>query len=247
MPFTLGNSYTFHLGVGGTGVDEVSFGPIIARINRFGAKTATGSQILQGNVKTDIQDEVEDLELAILIPTMEMAYMLGQQYEKDERWIAVAGAAPIRFTRDAFLGKYKFRWLASSQSANKQVQAQQAMMFMQMLPGVMPLLMQQGKMINPEPLMKLIYSTLIGGRDFDKVVVPMPMQPGLQMGMPGAPGAGPGGPPPSAPDRARSATEQAAGGGGEPVEGEAEDFMSVRQGADDMAGMMGGMGGGFDE
>lgn len=207
------------------------------------AKTATGSQILQGNVKTDIQDEVEDLELAVLIPTMEMAYMLGQQYEKDERWIAVAGAAPVRFTRDAFLGKYKFRWLASSQSANKQVQAQQAMMFMQMLPGVMPLLQAQGKMINPEPLMKLIYSTLIGGRDFDKVVVPMPMMP--MMGAPGAPGAAPPGAPPG--DRPRSATEQAAGGGGPPVEGEADDFMTVREGADDMAGMMGGMGGGFDE
>jgi hypothetical protein len=209
------------------------------------AKTATGSQILQGNVKTDIQDDVEDIELAVLIPTMQMAYMLGQQYEKNERWIAVAGAAPIRFTRESFIGQYKFRWLASSQSANKQVQAQQAMMFMQLLPGVLPLLQLQGKMVNPEPLMKLIYSTLIGGRDFDKVIVPMPMPP---MGMPpGAPPGIPGGESIPGGDRARSATEQAPGGGGEPVPGEAEDFMSVRQGADDMAGMMGAMGGGFGD
>ena len=205
-------------------------------------KTATGSQILQNNVKSDMQDVIEDVELAVLIPTMEMAYMLGQQYEKDERWIAIAGLPPIRFTREAFLGQFKFRWLASSQTANQQVRAQQAMMFMQMLPGVLPLLQVQGKMVNPEPLMKLIYSTLIGGRDFDKIVVPMPMMPGMPGALPpGAPGQAP--PPGEGGDRARSAVEQAPEGSGPVAPGEAEDFMNVRAGADEMAGMMGGMGG----
>ena len=211
-------------------------------------KTATGSQILQNNVKSDMQDVIEDVELAVLIPTMEMVYMLGQQYEKDERWIAIAGQPPIRFTRDAFLGQFKFRWLASSQTANQQVRAQQAMMFMQMLPGVLPLLQAQGKMVNPEPLMKLIYSTLIGGRDFDKIVVPLPMPP-MMPGMPGAPapGATPGEENNPGGDRARSAVEQAPGGSGEVAPGEAEDFMNVRAGADEMAGFAGAMGGGFDE
>ena len=209
-------------------------------------KTATGSQILQNNVKSDMQDVIEDVELAVLIPTMEMVYMLGQQYEKDERWIAIAGQPPIRFTREAFLGQFKFRWLASSQTANQQVRAQQAMMFMQMLPGVLPLLQAQGKMVNPEPLMKLIYSTLIGGRDFDKIVVPLPMPPM----MPGAPAplgdpSFPGGENNPGGDRARSAVEQAPGGSGEVAPGEAEDFMSVRAGADEMAGFAGAMGGGF--
>lgn len=208
-------------------------------------KTATGSQILQNNVKSDMQDVIEDVELAVLIPTMEMVYMLGQQYEKDERWIAIAGQPPIRFTRDAFLGQFKFRWLASSQTANQQVRAQQAMMFMQMLPGVLPLLQAQGKMVNPEPLMKLIYSTLIGGRDFDKIVVPLPMPP--MMGMPGAPAPVPGEENNPGGDRARSAVEQAPGGSGEVAPGEAEDFMNVRAGADEMAGFAGAMGGGFDE
>ena len=209
-------------------------------------KTATGSQILQNNVKSDMQDVIEDVELAVLIPTMEMAYMLGQQYEKDERWIAIAGQPPIRFTREAFLGQFKFRWLASSQTANQQVRAQQAMMFMQMLPGVLPLLQQQGKMVNPEPLMKLIYSTLIGGRDFDKIVIPLPMPP--MMGMPptpGQPGTIPGeeNNPGEDGGRARSAVEQAPGGSGEVAPGEAEDFMNVRAGADEMAGFAGAMGG----
>ena len=48
--------------------------------------------------------------------------------------------------------------------------------------------------------------------------------------------------------RARSAVEQAPGGSGPVAPGEAEDFMNVRAGADEMAGMMGGMGfGGGDE
>ena len=119
-------------------------------------------------------------------------------------------------------------------------------MFMQMLPGVLPLLQQQGKMVNPEPLMKLIYSTLIGGRDFDKIVIPLPMPP--MMGMPptpGQPGTIPGeeNNPGEDGGRARSAVEQAPGGSGEVAPGEAEDFMNVRAGADEMAGFAGAMGG----
>lgn len=206
------------------------------------AKTATGSQILQNNVKTDMQDVVEDLELTILVPTMEMVYSLGEQYEKAERWLALTGQQPVKFTREAFLGKYKFRWLASSQTENRQVRAQQGLQFLAQIvnPGILQLLMQQGKMINPEPLLKLIYSTAVGGRDFDKIIMQAPMMPGMPPGMPGQP---PQLPPGAEPDRARSAVEQAEGGSGEVAPGEAEDFMNVRSEADDMAAMLGGAGG----
>lgn len=203
------------------------------------AKTATGSQILQNNVKTDMADVVEDLELSVIIPTMEMVYSLGQQYEKQERYIAITGQPPVKFSRDAFLGQFKFRWLASSQTENRQVRAQQALAFLAQLvsPPVLQLLMQQGKMVDPTPLLKLIYSTSVGGRDFDKILTAMPMMPMA----PGAPGSPPGNVPGE--DRARSAVEQAPGGSGEVAPGEAEDFMSVRAGADEMAGEFGAMGG----
>lgn len=233
--------------------------PIIQGTSAKGAaKTATGSQIMQSNVKTDMADVVEDLELSVLIPTMQMTYMLGQQYEKQERYIALTGEPPMRFTRDAFLGQFKFRWLASSQMENKQVRASQALQFLAQLvnPAVMQLLMQQGKVINPEPLLKLIYSTAVGGRDFDKIITPMPAAPpGMMPGMPGAPtGAMPGQPgmPPGAEEapggQPRSAVEQAPGGAPEgAAPGEAEDFMNVRQEADEYAAMLGAQGGYGDE
>lgn len=216
--------------------------PIIQGTSSKGsAKTATGSQILQNNVKTDLQDVVEDLELSVVIPTMELAYMLGQQYEKAERFIAITGEEPVRFTRDAFLGQYKFRWLASSQTENRQVRGAQALQFLAQLvnPAILQLLLAHGKIINPEPLLKLIYATTVGGRDFDKIIQPAPMMPMMGAGQP-PPGNVPG---EESGDRPRSAVEQAPGGSGEVAPGEAEDFMSVRQGADEEAAMLGAMGG----
>jgi hypothetical protein len=216
------------------------------------AKTATGSQILQSNVKSDLQDIIEDIELNVLIPLMEMTFQLGAQYENDERWMAVTGAAPMKFRREAFTEQYKFRWMASSQTANQQVRAQQALMFIQQLPAMAQMLAMQGKTIDPIPVLRRFYADALGGRDFDKIVVAAPMAPpGMgPPGAPGAPGALPRGVPGEEPipgedgGRARSAVEQAPGGSGSVAPGEAEDFMNVRAGADEMAGMMGAMGGG---
>ncbi len=219
--------------------------PIVQGTGSKGAgRTATGSQILQNNVKTDMQDVVEDLELSVLVPTMQMVYMLGQQYEKNERWLAITGGEPIRFTRDAFVGRYKFKWLASSQAMNQQVRAQQALQFLQLIssPPLMQLLMQQGKMVNPEPLLRLLYETGIGGRDFAKILIPAPMP----MGMPGAPGLPPGAAPPGVGPLGgdpRSAVEQAPGGSGEMAPGEGEDFAAIRGEADMMAAEAGAAGG----
>lgn len=253
-------------------IEQVQYGNVreqqlISAINDFGgapammqgtsskgvSKTATGSQILQNNVKGESQDVVEDIELAVLVPAMQMAASLGQQYETDERFLAITGGRPVRFRREAFLGQYKYRWMASSQTANQQMRAQQALMFLQQLTPLMPVLAQQGKTIDPIPVMRRFYADAIGGRDFDKVVVSIQemqqrlMQSGAMMpGMPGAPGAPPPGPPPSAPGgEPRSAVEQAPGGpeGSSMAPGEAEDFMGVRAEADDMAAMMGAAGG----
>lgn len=205
---------------------------------RGAAKTATGSQILQGNAKLDINADVEETEIQVLIPLMEMAYALGQQYEQDEIWVAVTGGKSIRVSRDMFYGQYMFRWMASMQTANQQMRAQQTLMFLQSLPGIIPLLQAQGKTIDPVPVLRRFYSDGIGGRDFDAIIKDAPVAPMM-------PGAGPGVSPQPTPAEPRSATEQAAGGGGEMVPGEGEDFMAVREevemGPDQMvAQMMGG-------
>lgn len=210
-----------------------------------GAKTATGSQILQGNVKGELQDLIEDLEIRVLMPTMEMIHSLGQQYESAERWLAIAGGDKIQFTRDMLEGEFAWKWVASSQAVNQAQRAAQSIQFLTAAtnPQVMTLLQLQGKIINPEPLLRRIYEDGLGQRNFDRVVTAMPMMPG----MPGAPaGVPPGAAPPGQPPQGtapRSATEQAPGGGGEMVPGEGEAFGEVRQGADELAAQMGAQGG----
>lgn len=191
--------------------------------SKGGAKTATGSQILQGNAKLDIQADVEETEIQVCIPLMEMAYSLGQQYESDEVWLAVTGGKSIRIPRDMFYGQYAFRWMASTQTANQQMRAQQTLMFLQSLPAIVPMLQAQGKTVDPIPVLRRFYADGIGGRDFDAIIKDAPMVP---PGMP-QPGAPPG--QPGAPSEPRSAVEQAAGGTDQLVPGEADDFMAMRE------------------
>lgn len=213
--------------------------------SKGGAKTATGAQILQGNVKGDLQDIIEDIELQVLQPLMEMIHMLGQQYESPERWLAVSGGEKMQFTRDMLEGEYLWRWVASTQTVNQQMRAQQSIQFVQLAASLAPMLMQQGKTVDVEPLLRRIYEDGLGQRNFDRVIKPMPMQPGLmgggmQPGMgPGMPGQAPG----QGPQEPRSTTEQAPGGGGPMVPGEGEAFGAVRQNSDALSAMLGGMGG----
>lgn len=213
-----------------------------------GAKTATGSQILQSNVKGELQDLIEDIELRVLMPLMDMVHSLGQQYEGKERWLAISGGEKIQFTRDMLEGQFGWKWVASSQAVNQQQRAQATGQFLQMAanPAVLQLLLQQQKILNPEPILRKLWEDGLGLRNFDKVVTQMPMMPGM---MP--PGGG-GGPPPGGAvppgQDPRSAVEQAPGGSGEMAPGEGEAFMEVRGGADQMAAEVGAMGGyGGDE
>jgi hypothetical protein len=210
-----------------------------------GAKTATGSQILQSNVKGELQDLIEDIELRVLMPLMQMVHSLGQQYESAERYLAISGGEKLQFTRDMLEGQFSWKWVASSQAVNQQQRAQQTGQFLQMAsnPAVLQLLMQQGKVLNPEPILRKLWEDGLGLRNFDKVIQ-MQMMPGM-MGAPGMPPGGGGGPPPG--QDPRSAVEQAPGGSGEMAPGEGEAFMGVRQQADEMAAQAGAQGGYGDE
>lgn len=201
-----------------------------------GAKTATGAQILEGNVKGDLQDTIEDIELQILMPLMDMVQMLGQQYETSERYLAISGGEKIQFRREMLEAELAWKWVASSQATNKQMRAQQTISFAQLAGGMLPILAQQGKTFDPVPVLRRVWEDGLGLRNFDQVVIPLPMP---QMGMPGM---APGGPPPEGGQEPRSTTEQAPGGGGEMVPGEGEAFGEVRQNADDLSAFLGGQG-----
>lgn len=204
------------------------------------AKTATGMQILQRNALTPLQDEVEDLQDAIMIPLLQLGFINAQQYRRDEVMTAVAGAA-MKISPDQLAGDYEFRWLAASQAVNAQQRAQNLMGFIQAcLPLMQPLAMQ-GKVMDFSVLLRKIWSDGLGLRNFDQFLVQQPM-------MPGMPGAGPPGMgPPQAPggdENVRSALEQSQNGpSGDMVPGEGEDFADIRRAADEQAAMLGRGGG----
>lgn len=209
-----------------------------------GAKTATGSQILQSNVKGELQDLIEEIEQCVLEPAMQMIHSLGQQYESAERWLAISGGEKIQFSRDMLEGEFGWKWVASSQAVNQQQRAQATMQFLQIAanPAVLQLLLQQQKIINPEPILRKLWEDGLGLRNFDQILA-TPMMPPMMPGAPGGAAPGAKAPPGGEP---RSAVEQAPGGSGPMAPGEGEDFMNVRGGADEMAAMMGAQGG-FDE
>ncbi len=206
------------------------------------AKTATGAQLAQKNAQTPIQDLVEDIETSVLIPLLDMVHFNAQQYREEEVMAAVAGKS-FKVTPEQLRLRATFRWMASSQAVNNQVRAQQAISLMQAVAPLVPLLMQQGKVVNFDVLVRKVYSDGFGFRGFEEFIA-QTAQPAMATG----------GMPPQNPeqaaaiqgeqgDRVRSSLEQLYGEFGNPTEaqpGEAEEFMNVRNEADQIAAMMGG-------
>lgn len=218
--------------------------PVLQGLNDSkNAKTATGAQILQYNARQPLQDVAEDIETQVLVQAMEMAWHLGMQYRSEKTLVSVFGVSK-EIARDDLMFEAKMRWLASSQSVNAQLRSQQAMQFLQMVlsPAVLQTLMQQGYQVNPVPLLQRTYSDGFGFRGFEEFIKKAPMAPPGMGGMPPAGMSGAAASLPPEGDRIRSAAEQAPMGGIEATPGEGQDFMNVRQGADQMAAMIGSMG-----
>lgn len=205
------------------------------------AKTATGQQLLTRQALGPLQDQVEDLEVDVLVPMLEMGFKNAVQY-RDQEVMAIIAGERLEITPEDLAIDAHFRWLASTQTMNSQARAQQAMGFIQALMPLVPLLAQQGKVIDFEPLLKRAYTDGLGFRGFDQIIRPAQAM-GGQMGPPSPEQMG--GVQAEAQDRVRSALEQVHGreGAGDMLPGEGEEFMEVRGEADQMAGAMGGMSG----
>jgi len=201
-----------------------------------GAKTATGMQILQRNAMSPLQDEVEDLEQDILMPLMYGTWYNGQQF-RDKRILSQLAGAPIDIDPQSLAIDAEFRWLASSQAVNAQQRAQQLIQFMQVLAPMVPLLMQQGYMVDFAPLIQRALGDGMGIRGIQDIIKRVPL--GLPTGP--LPPESMGGAMQAQGDRVRSALEQAGGAPGEAVPGEGEAFMETRNEADQMAALMGAM------
>jgi hypothetical protein len=204
-----------------------------------GASTATQAQILQRNLQNPMQDMVQDIEEALLVPGMRACWRYNQQFRNQAVIAAVAGV-PVRIEPWQLDIEADMRWLASSQAVNQAQRAQNAMMLLQAIGPMIPYLNQTGYFVDVAPVLDRIYSDGFGFRDFSRFVRKV-----------GGPGANPAlvqmqqQAMMAAGDRARSTVEQAEGGerGMDAAPGEAEDFMQVRGEADDLAAMMGGMNG----
>jgi hypothetical protein len=134
-----------------------------------------------------------------------------------------------------------FRWLASSQSSNNQVRTQQAMALIQAVLPLVPILMQQGYIVDFSGLVKRVYSDGLGFRNVDDFIKKAAAVPGAMPGQPIDPAMMPN-VQAEQEDRYRSALEQVPGNGQvEAVPGEAEEFSNVRQEADDLAGILGSL------
>ncbi len=202
-----------------------------------GGRTATQAQILQKNAFMPIQDTVEDIELDVLVPLMYNTWVLMQQYMEDDL-LATIGGGVQRVTPADLAIDAEFRWLASSQSVNAQLRAQQAMQLIQASMPLVPLLAQQGYVVDYVPLIQKIYTDGFGFRGFEQFIKRGPPP---QMPMAGGMG-GPPGQPPIDEGNMRSALDQNGGGPVEMAPGEGEDFSEVRDNADEMAGAAGAAG-----
>lgn len=207
------------------------------------SSTATGMSIAQRNTAMPLQDVVEDIEVDAMVEMLTMGWKNNIQYRDEAVMASVAGQA-IRVTPEMLAIDAQFRWLASSQAQNAQVRTQQAMSLIQMITPIVPLIMQQGYIIDFVALVKKIYTDGMGFRGFQEFIRKAQAVPGA--GAP-TPGQMPGVQAEQG-DRLRSALEQVNGmndpnAAAQP--GETEDFSQVRNEADQNAAMMGGMGGGM--
>lgn len=214
--------------------------PVLQGVGSKGAaRTATGAQILQRNSLTPLQDVLEDVEADVMVPLLYQVWMNAMQYRDKNVMAMVAGERiqvdPMQLQLDA-----EFRWLASSQAVNRAQRTQQMMSLLQMVGPLIPLLTQQGYVVDLTDPIKRIWTDGFGLRGFSSFIRRAGVMQGAAPGMMPSPEQAQG-VALEQQDRVRSALEQAGGVMGEMAPGEGEDFMNARAQGDELAGMLGGM------
>lgn len=146
------------------------------------ASTATGSQLQMQGAQNPIQDTIEDLETQVMVPCMKAAWELNVQFRNKPLLRTMLGEKVSILPADINIDP-EYRFLSSSQAMNRQARQQGLMMFAQLMQPLLPLLQQQGKTVDPVPILQKAWTDGLGNRGFDKVIIPIPMQPGMP-GMP---------------------------------------------------------------
>lgn len=201
--------------------------------------TATGMSIAQRNSQTPIADSVVDIENDQMLPIIIGGWKNNVQYRNEAIMASIAGET-IRVEPEMLMIDAQFRYLASSQAMNQQVRIQQMMTLVQAITPIVPMILQQGYIVDFVALFKRVWTDGFGLRGFTEFIrkaqavpqagPPMPEQRGGVVG--------------EQQDNYRSALQQVDGAFGDNADaqpGEADDFSQVRDQADQEAGMMGSM------
>lgn len=208
------------------------------------SKTATTAQLDQKNAMTPLQDQVEDIENQVMVPLMRAAWMYAQQWRDQATVTQVSGQMMVVSPRDLIIDP-EFRWLASSQAINQAQRAQNAMQLLSAIGPMIPYLNSLGYLVDPVILLNRIFSDGFGFRGFSDFVRKVGLTPATMGSMQSQMNANVQTAQANAFDRARSTLEQYAGrdDSNEMQPGEGEEFMDVRNNADSLAAMNGGMNG----
>lgn len=223
-------------------MDNSGAPPVLQGVGKS-EETATGQSILQRNSLQPLQDKVEDLEAQWMRPLMEHAWSLKVQYSDDPVKLPDGTVLTVA-DLDAF--DYDFKYLASSQIANQQARAQQAIQFLASALPTAELLAANGKQMDPTVVLKMLFRDL-GLRQFEQFVFPMPMMPGMGgplQQMAGGPQQQQGGPPAPGTAPMQGSENNAPIPGGQETEPQATDeFAVTRSIADELASVAGRSGG----
>lgn len=195
-------------------------------------RTATGVGTAQQNAVVPLNEIIKLSEKEVFEPMLFMFFSLRQQFAEDSVMVQLTGRSMKRVDPRMLHGNYLFSWTATDQTSNKQMKGAQITQLLQVLmpPPMQMMLQANGLKFNPAPLVKKLYTEVMGFRDVDNVLVPL--QPGEMVPQ----GKGVEGP-------AAPGSTTAMNGSIEELNGNGE-FAANRIGANDISSVLGAMFGG---
>ena len=127
----------------------------------------------------DIQDIAEVIEQEVLTPSLSDIYKVSS-FIPDDQLMRIPGGIAFYNNGDIqsniikkrdILGDYEFEWVGSLQFQDEAQRAQRLMIFLNMVPQLMPLLAEQGYVFDLAELIQMIWRSGIGERGLSRVVV----------------------------------------------------------------------------
>jgi len=168
----------------------------------------------------DVKDVAQMLEQEILTGSLADIYTVSS-FIPDSQLMSVPGGIALYGNQQSnllkkqdILGDVEFEWVGAIQFQDERQNAQNMMMFMNLIPQIAPILAQEGYRFNVSELLQMVWRYSLGQRSLNKIIVPLPPQPPQPL----LPGPGEGG----------ANTPQGAQGGVPPPQGAGVPGLSIR-------------------